>query len=161
MTIPTGDFPPRRVLCVGAVVLHDEKVIMVRQTYGGLEGKWSIPWGFVDADEPPEIAAIREAKEEAGIDVSLDGLLGMQNHLIGNDELRLYLIFLCQHKSGEAKPDGLETDQVAYFSLTDLEQNADVIDSFCYWIARRTLRGEHALIPAVDDNPYKPQIAFL
>jgi hypothetical protein len=49
---PTGDFPPRRVLCVGAVVLHDDFFIMVRQIYGSLKGKWSIPWGFVDAGEP-------------------------------------------------------------------------------------------------------------
>jgi ADP-ribose pyrophosphatase YjhB (NUDIX family) len=154
-------FLPRRVLCVGAVVVRGPSVVFVRQTYGDLKGKWSIPWGFVDSDESPDSAAVREAKEEAGIDVSLDGLLGIQNHATEDSEQRLYLMFLCRYTGGAAQPDHLETDRVDYFSIIDLQERTDVIDPFCYWIALRVLRGEYQSIQAVLDGPYKPHIAFL
>jgi len=60
------DSQSRITLCVGAVVLREEKVLFVRQTYCKLKGKWSLPWGFVDGigpdgfPESPDEAAIRE-----------------------------------------------------------------------------------------------------
>jgi 8-oxo-dGTP diphosphatase len=77
------DSPSRITLCVGAVVLQEEKVLFVRQTYGKLKGKWSLPWGFVDgigpdgSPESPDEAAIRETQEEAGITARVAGLLGI------------------------------------------------------------------------------------
>ena len=42
------DFRPKMIVCVGTVVLRDQKVLFVQQTYGhSLKGKWTLPWGFV------------------------------------------------------------------------------------------------------------------
>ena len=103
-------FPPQITVCVGAVVLQRNKVLFVRQTYGGLKGRWSLPWGLVDgknADgtlETPDTATIREIQEEAGIVAKVQGLLGIQNHS-NNGKPQLYIVFLCQHFSGEPTPD--------------------------------------------------------
>ena len=71
---------PRWVLCVGAVVLRDDRVLWVRQAKGhSLEGQWSIPWGFVDVGEGAEEAAVRETLEEAGVHIEVSGLLGAQD----------------------------------------------------------------------------------
>ena len=51
MTPEASEFPPRRILCAGAVVLHEQRVLLVRQTYGDLRGTWSIPWGYIDAGD--------------------------------------------------------------------------------------------------------------
>jgi ADP-ribose pyrophosphatase YjhB (NUDIX family) len=158
-------FPPRITLCVGAVVLRENKVLFVRQTYGGLKGKWSLPWGFVDGKkpddslEPPDMAAIRETQEEAGVVAKVEGLLGVQNHSNGG-EPRLYIIFLCHHISGEPTPDNHETDKAAYFSLDEIESFSEPFDEFCEWMARRVLKGQHHIIPQQAMNPYHPYLAF-
>ena len=96
------DFPPRMIVCVGAVVLRDQKVLFVRQTYGrSLKGRWTLPWGFVHGKDatglpdPPEVAALRETREEWGVIAEIEGLLGVQNHISRTGEPRLYLCFSC------------------------------------------------------------------
>lgn len=157
--------PPQITLCVGAVVLRENKVLFVRQTYGGLKNMWSLPWGFVDGKksdgslEPPDMAAIRETQEEAGVIADVEGLLGVQNHE-DNGEPRLYIIFLCRHVSGEPTPDNHETDQAAYFSLEEMTSFNESFDEFCKWIAIRVLKDQHHVIPLESSNPYQPHLAF-
>lgn len=160
------DFPPRITICVGAVVLQKDRVLFVRQTYGHLKGWWSIPWGFVDGKkpdgslEPPDMAAIRETQEEAGVLAEIDGLLGLQNHCDEQGEPRLYLLYLCHHVSGQPTPDQHETDRAAYFSLDAMDTFTEPFDEFCTWIARRVLRGEYRLVQPEPANPYLPHLAF-
>jgi len=155
------------MLCVGAVVLRGEKVLFVRQTYGKLRGKWSLPWGFVDGigpngcPEPPDEAAIRETDEEAGVAARVEGLLGIQNHGTGEGKLGLYILYLCHHVSGEPTPDHHETDRAAYFSLDEMASFDEPFDEFCAWIARRVLTNEHHVTPPTANNPYRPHLAFL
>ena len=51
------------------ILLPDDRVVLVERRYEPLG--WAIPGGFVDAGEPVEAAAVREAKEETGLDVRL------------------------------------------------------------------------------------------
>ena len=165
--ITDAAFPPGIVTCVGAVVLRDHQVLFVRQSYGELQGQWSVPWGFVDgraADgfpEPPDAAAVRETYEEAGIIVEVVGLLGIQSHQSTTGEARLYVLFLCRHLSGEPVPDGHETDASAYFSLAEITAMHEAVEPFCRWIAERVLRGQHSLIMPACGTPYSPHHAFL
>ncbi len=160
------DFPPKITLCVGAVVLREGKVLFVRQAYGALRGKWSLPWGFVNgtsADgsfDPPDASALRETMEEAGVTAEIDGLLGIQNHSSPEGDPRLYLLFLCHHIGGEASPDNDETDEAAYFSLQEIEEFDEEFDGFCKWMARRVLCGDYHLTPPTPSNPYYPHLAF-
>jgi len=163
------DNPPKFVICVGAVVLRDDAVLFVRQTYGeGLTGVWTLPWGFVHGigpggqPDPPHVAALRETLEEGGITAEIEGLLGIQNH--GDHPTygpRVYLLFLCRHTAGEPAPDQGETDRAAYFTLAELDALDDPVDEFCLWLAGRVLRGEHHLIPPEPGTPYAPHVAFL
>jgi ADP-ribose pyrophosphatase YjhB (NUDIX family) len=165
-TLP--DFPPKITLCVGAVVLREDRVLFVRQTYGeSLTGVWTLPWGFVHGTtpdgqpDPPHLAALRETLEEGGILADVQGLLGIQNHVSREGEPRVYFLFLCCHAGGAPKPDDAETDRAVYFSLAELDALTEPIDPFCLWLARRVLRGEHHLIPPEAANPYAPHMAFL
>ena len=50
-------------------------VVLVRRGHAPLG--WALPGGFIDVGEPAEAAAVREAKEETGLDVTLEALFGV------------------------------------------------------------------------------------
>jgi ADP-ribose pyrophosphatase YjhB (NUDIX family) len=64
-------------LAAGAVVTVGERVLLLRRAIEPAYGAWVFPGGFVDRGEHPEEAAAREAMEEAGVEVRLDGILGI------------------------------------------------------------------------------------
>ncbi|MEE4194600.1 MAG: NUDIX domain-containing protein [Anaerolineae bacterium] len=164
-----SDFPPKMIVCVGSVVLHESRVLFVRQTYGdNLKGKWSIPWGYVQGEtpetyaDPSHVAAIREVREEAGVTVKIQGLLGIQHADLTKEGIpRLYILYLCDYLYGEPTPDHYETDQAIFFSEHEMDAQKAMMDPFCYWMAKRVLTGDHTLIPANAENPYSPHLAFL
>ena len=155
-----SDWPPRIVVCVGTVVLQDNRVLLVRQSSGhDLAGWWSIPWGIVEPDETPEAAALRETSEEGGIKADIDGLLGIQNL---PRQGWVAIVFLCHHVSGTPTPDGgVETDRAAYVSLEDLASMDEPIAEWCGWLVQRVLQGDYRTIPPRSDNPFQPRLAFL
>ncbi len=160
------DFPstsmehlPKKVVCVGTVVLRDRRVLLIRQAEGHpLAGQWSIPWGIVDNGEPPEDAALRETREESGIKADLEGMLGIQNlPEVG----WLGIVFLCHHVEGEPVADGIETDKAGYFSLEEMDSLNEPIEPWCEWLVRRVLRGQYTVTHCEPNNPYRPRRAFL
>jgi 8-oxo-dGTP diphosphatase len=62
---------------------------------------WVFPGGFVDRGEHPEQAAIREAREEAGIDVALQGLVGVYHEPPGS--LVVLVVYRAELIAGEAQ----------------------------------------------------------
>ena len=134
-------FPPRMVVCVGAVVLQNERALFIRQTYGTYKGRWSIPWGFSNDDngfpEAPDKAVVREVLEEAGVTAVIQGFLGIQNDtpvINGKKEPWLYLLFQCQHQSGTPTPDGKETDAACYLSFSEMDAFSEEIEPFSKWL---------------------------
>ena len=163
------EYPPRMIVCVGSVVLRENRVLFVRQTYGeSTRGKWTIPWGFVQGEtpdtysDPSHIAAIREVHEEAGVTAQIEGLLGVQHASLSKEGFpQVFLLYLCRHLNGEPRADGIETDLAAYFSLQNLKDRQADILPFCYWLTIRVLAGNYTLVPPNLDNPYTPHVAFL
>lgn len=56
----------KEVSC-GAVVLHDNKVLLINSIYG----HWGFPKGHIEANEDYKMCAIREVKEETNIDIKI------------------------------------------------------------------------------------------
>ena len=63
-------------LAVGVVAEWDGQIVLARRNHEPRAGQWSFPSGYVDAGEVLEEAAARETKEETGLDVRIDRLLG-------------------------------------------------------------------------------------
>jgi len=64
-------------LAAGVVVEHQGRVLLVRRNHEPMHGRWTFPSGFVDAGELVAEAAAREVREEAGVEVRIDRLLGV------------------------------------------------------------------------------------
>ena len=152
-------WPPKNVICVGTIVLHNDRALFVRQAKGhSLAGQWSIPWGVVETGEAPDEAALRETVEEGGITAAIQGLLGYQNFAWKS---AVAFVYLCRHVKGKPTTDGgVETDGAAYFSLADLDALAEPVEDWCEWLVRRVLQGDYHLIPMETNNPRQPKTAF-
>ncbi|MGY6499621.1 MAG: NUDIX hydrolase [Acidimicrobiales bacterium] len=68
--------PPAVELCVGAVAVVDDAVLLVRRGRGPAAGEWSVPGGRVEPGETVAEAVVREVGEETGLDVICGDLLG-------------------------------------------------------------------------------------
>jgi ADP-ribose pyrophosphatase YjhB (NUDIX family) len=63
--------------CAGALIIRNGKVLLVRRRIEPFLGYWDIPGGFCEVDEHPAEAAIREVREETGLEIELTGLFGL------------------------------------------------------------------------------------
>ncbi len=71
---------PRKLIlnCAGALIIKDSKILFQRRTDNG---KWGLIGGLLEMDETYEEAALREIREETGLEVRLDSFLGIyHNH---------------------------------------------------------------------------------
>ena len=149
------------VVCTGAVVRKGARILLVRQAEGhSLAGQWTVPWGQVDDGESPTRAAVREVREEAGIDARVIGFLGMQElpepwlGMIG-------LVFLCEHVDGEPAPDSRETDDARYFSADEFRRHGETVEPLTAWLIRRVFEGRYRLMESDDDGPFDRAPAYL
>ena len=62
---PKAPLEPR--VAVGAVVIHDQKILLVKRKNPPAQGQWTIPGGHVQLGETLQMAAEREIAEETGI----------------------------------------------------------------------------------------------
>lgn len=77
MDEPAYTGPPPVIAMGGACALFDPagRVLLVRHTYGRLN--WEVPGGGAERGESPDETAIREMREETGIDVAIERLTGV------------------------------------------------------------------------------------
>jgi ADP-ribose pyrophosphatase YjhB (NUDIX family) len=67
-------------VAVGTIISMNSRIVLVRRAIEPGYGKWVFPGGYVDRGEEVTAAAIREAKEEAGLDVRLDRLINIYSY---------------------------------------------------------------------------------
>jgi len=102
-------------VAAATLVVQDGKILLVQRANEPHSGAWSLPAGFVDADEDPAQAAQREVLEEAGFQVAIIDLIDLytgREHPRGSD---LLLVFRADITGGSlhAGDDALDA---AFFS---------------------------------------------
>lgn len=77
--------------------------LVVKKSYSGLKGRWSLPAGFVQEGETINEAVVREVKEETGIDCFVKGLVGFRSGVIRGEISDNMAILYCD-KVQESQP---------------------------------------------------------
>jgi 8-oxo-dGTP diphosphatase len=122
-------------LAAGALVARDGQLLLNRRDIHPGMGRWGLPAGYVELGEPVEETAIREVFEETGLEVRLEGLVGVYT----NVESGVVLVIFAGQVVGGEPVAGHETQAVGFFApdaLPELafEQNRQIIAD---WLRRK------------------------
>lgn len=105
-----------------AIVIKDDMILLCPQ-FGD---KHDLPGGGIDIGEMPDAAAIRETKEETGIDVANPRLLHLEsnfftfNHAQETDSFQSILIYYsCDYVGGELSTDGFDEFEKEYAEMAE------------------------------------------
>ena len=79
---PVDDLRP--VPAVGVVCFRGEEVLLIRRGTPPRAGEWSLPGGRIEPGEPAQTAALRELREETGVETDLIGLVDVVDAIFNN-----------------------------------------------------------------------------
>ena len=118
------EYPETPLVGVGAIIIEQGRVVLVKRGHPPLEGKWSIPGGMLEIGETLRTAVVREAQEETGLTIEPGELLGVFERVLPDEQGRFryhYVLidFLCRRLSGELRA-GDDADEVRWFRQSEM-----------------------------------------
>ena len=109
----------RHLVVALVFIRQDDTILLVKQTTG--EKFWSLPGGVVEMGESVEQAAVREVREETGLAVRIQRIVGLYSK---PDEGSLAVAFEATVIGGVLRPTVDEIAECRYFALDDLPDHA-------------------------------------
>jgi 8-oxo-dGTP diphosphatase len=120
----TRDYPKRPIVGVAAVIIEDDRVVLVRRGRPPAYGEWSLPGGAVEPGETLEEAVVREVAEEIGLSVEVMEVVAVLDRIFRDQEGEVqyhYVLidFLCRKTGGtlQASSDAISCSQVPFSAL--------------------------------------------
>jgi len=137
---------------VGAIVLEKGELLLVRRDHEPALGKWSLPGGRVEWGESLAEACAREVREECGIDVEVEGLAGIAERILPDDEGTVrwhYVIhdFWARPRSKILEP-GDDASEVRWVPVGELSDYALTAGLFEFLQDRGVLEGRRPRVRA-------------
>jgi 8-oxo-dGTP diphosphatase len=107
-------------VAVGTIIgMPDGRIVLVKRAIEPGHGLWVFPGGYVDRGEDVRLAAVREAREEAGIEIRLDGLVGIYSYA---GSTPVVIVYRAAWSRGELAVDD-ENSEIRLFTAADLPWN--------------------------------------
>jgi ADP-ribose pyrophosphatase YjhB (NUDIX family) len=123
---------------VGAIVVKDGKILLVKRAHNPGKGYWTNPGGYIEQWESIEETIIREVEEESGIKAKVQSIVAIRD--LPNRVHNLYVAFAMDYISGNPRPDGLESDDAGFYSLEEIESMN--VAGFTKWLIQIAFHGE-------------------
>src|ERR1051325_4806909 len=127
-------------LAAGGLLVHQGRVLLVQRGEEPGRGRWTIPGGYVEEDETPDVAVASEVFEETGLSVRVTNLLAVRHTLRDDDQNAYYVFEVTLEGPAEIKVDGTETLQAGFFTPEEFDSIGDVA-GLSRWIAERCAVG--------------------
>lgn len=106
--------------CVGAVILKNGKVLLVRRAHEPFKNHWDFPGGFLDCGERAEDGLKREIAEELQVGVKIIRVLGIYPDTYGpGGEATLNIYYHCKISRGDISPQN-EIAEAGWFAISTL-----------------------------------------
>ncbi len=112
------EYPDRPIVGVGAVVVREGAVLLVKRASEPLKGQWSLPGGAVELGETLREAIKREVREETGLEIDILDVIEVFDRISRDAENRpryhyVLIDFLCAAVAGSSQP-GSDVAAVAW-----------------------------------------------
>lgn len=106
----------------GALLTDGDRLLLLRRAHDPWAGRWNLPAGYVESDETPESAALRETREETGLEAASDGLFGVFH--FGDDPRGAGILVVYRaHKTGGIAVAKPEVSQLGWFGRDEMPQS--------------------------------------
>jgi ADP-ribose pyrophosphatase YjhB (NUDIX family) len=120
------EYPPRPIIGVGAVIMRNDQVLLVKRGSEPGKNQWSVPGGLVELGETVHDTVVREVKEETSLDVEVHGLIDVVNNIVHDEEGRLrfhfvILDFFALRKGGKLQA-GSDVREVKWVPLSQVKE---------------------------------------
>jgi 8-oxo-dGTP diphosphatase len=109
-------------VAAGVLAEQDGKVLLVKRLYEPHQGEWALPAGFVEIDEGPIAAALRELTEETGLIGRVTGIVGTYHIRSDPRGSIVTILYHAQIVGGELKA-GDDAAEVRLFAPAEVPQN--------------------------------------
>lgn len=118
------EHPKQPLIGVGALIVENGRVVLIKRGKAPLMGEWSIPGGMLELGETLRQGAEREASEETGLVVRATELLGVFDRVVPDTDGTIiyhYVLidFLCERVSGELHA-GADAADAQWFTPNDV-----------------------------------------
>jgi len=120
---------------VGVLIRDEDRYLIVKRAAEPDAGLWSIPGGLVEVGEGTKEAAVREAKEETGLEVDIVDVLGVVDKIVRDDASRIkyhfvIIDYLAEPRSGfmRAASDALEARWVRAEELPNFDLTTTLVE---------------------------------
>jgi 8-oxo-dGTP diphosphatase len=109
-------------VAAGVLAEQDGKVLLVKRLYDPHMGEWALPAGFVEIDEGPIAAALRELTEETGLIGRVTGIVGTYHIRSDPRGSIVTILYHAQIVGGELKA-GDDAEEVCFFASGEVPKN--------------------------------------
>jgi len=109
----------------GTLVEDNGHVLLIRRGVPPRRGYWAFPAGYVEADESVEEAAIRETREETGLEVALDALWNVYSFEDATHQRGVLILYRAHVIGGELRP-GDDAAEARWFAPQDLPPESEI-----------------------------------
>lgn len=139
------EYPDYPRVGVGAVVFHDERVLLVRRGRAPSVGRWTLPGGLVEVGETTREAIAREVAEECGCAIRVVDIAGVFERIVRDDAGRVRYHYVLVDYLAFAETDaivaGSDADEAQWVSLKEIER-LDTTDGLLDMIRRAVALAE-------------------
>jgi 8-oxo-dGTP diphosphatase len=130
------------------VIEMDDGVVLIQRKHPPHAGRWTLPSGYIEADESAEEAAIREAEEETGLKVEIIELAGVNSFPEGPPLSGIMIFFRAQPIGGELRA-GDDAEDVRVFPVDEIPllPFRTHREAIAQWLARHREHHDGAAAP--------------